>query len=156
MKVKRIATFKNLLGELEVTYTRTEKATKSLKSSHLVYEFIRENMPEYWRNRYDHEQFHVICFNRQLEPVHTFKVSQGGDAGTAVDIKTIFRNALVAKCSHIIVTHNHPSCSLRASVQDISLTQRIKKAGEIMDIPLLDHIIIAGDEYYSFKDSGDI
>ena len=153
--MKRIATFKNRLGELEVRYTRTDTVTESLKSSRQVFEFIKEFMPDYWNNRHDHEQFHVICFNNSMEPVHTFLVSQGGESATTVDPKILFRNALVAKCVGIILTHNHPSCRVRPSGNDIHLTKKLVKAGELLDIKVLDHIIIGGDQYYSFKDEGE-
>ncbi|MFT5383884.1 MAG: DNA repair protein RadC [Saprospiraceae bacterium] len=83
------------------------------------------------------------------------KISSGGMAGTVVDAKIIFRKALEnGPASGIILAHNHPSGNLKPSQADIDITKKLKKAGETLDINVLDHLIIAGQSYYSFADDG--
>ena len=82
-------------------------------------------------------------------------VSIGGTGGTIVDIKLIMQCALLSNASGIIISHNHPSGILTASVQDDSITRRLKQACELMEIRFLDHIIISPEEkYYSYADEG--
>ena len=79
-------------------------------------------------------------------------MSKGGISETTVDIRLLFKSALQCGATAIIVAHNHPSGVLKLSTSDIKLTQKIKKAGENMDIKLLDHLIISEKGYFSFAD----
>ncbi len=81
-------------------------------------------------------------------------ISRGGVAGTVVDTKIIFKTAIGNHASSIIVCHNHPSGNLKPSEADIKITKNIKEAGKIMEIPLLDHLIITDNGFYSFADEG--
>jgi DNA repair protein RadC len=81
-------------------------------------------------------------------------VSEGGISGTYVDTKLIMQSAILSNASKIILAHNHPSGTLIPSVQDSMVTSRVKKAGEFLDIELLDHLIITPESYYSFGDNG--
>lgn len=101
-----------------------------------------------------HEEFWLICLNRANKPISRIMISRGGVSGTVADIKLIFKNALEQLASSIIVCHNHPSGNLEPSKQDKALTAKIKEAGRVMDIPLLDHLIISDHNYYSFADNG--
>ncbi len=102
-----------------------------------------------------YESFYLLCLNRANAVLGASLISKGGTSGTVVDIKIIFATALKAGASNIIVAHNHPSGSLSPSQADIDITKKIKQAGEIMQIPLLDHIILTYDNgYYSFADEG--
>jgi len=101
-----------------------------------------------------HEEFWVICLNRSNMVSSKFMLSKGGVSGTIADVKLIFKNALEQTASSIIVCHNHPSGNLEPSVQDRAITEKIKAAGKIMDIGLLDHLIISDNNYYSFADNG--
>lgn len=86
-----------------------------------------------------------------------FRLSQrGGTHHTLVDVKMIFAGALLSNAHSIIVSHNHPSGELIPSPQDISLTEKIVKAGKVLDIPVMDHIIVTNNSFYSFKDEGRI
>jgi len=82
------------------------------------------------------------------------KLSQGGISGTVTDVRIIMKKAVEFLASAIIVCHNHPSGNLNPSDADSKITGKIKEAGSIMDIQLLDHIIISGKDYYSFADNG--
>jgi DNA repair protein RadC len=93
--------------------------------------------------------------NRSNAVLGIMSVSKGGISGTITDIRIIFQGALKSNASGIIISHNHPSGNTDPSESDRRITQKIKEAGNIMDIQLLDHIIILPVEgYYSFADNG--
>lgn len=99
-----------------------------------------------------HEEFWLLLLNKANEVFDRVKMSSGGQAGTVVDIKLVFREALVKRAAGIIAVHNHPSGNLQPSQADIDLTKRLKKSGETMDIILLDHLIVSERGFYSFAD----
>lgn len=101
-----------------------------------------------------HEEFWVLLFNRANRLIKKKRVSEGGVAGTVADPKIIYKLALEELASGIIVVHNHPSGNLTASQSDISLTKKLKDAGKVLEIQLLDHLIVAGQKYFSFADEG--
>ncbi len=103
-----------------------------------------------------HEEFYILLLNRANELIHRHHLSKGGVAGTVVDPKIVFKVALDHLASGIILFHNHPSGNLRPSAEDVKLTRRLGDAGSLLDIKVLDHIIIAGDHWYSFADEGKI
>ena len=72
---------------------------------------------------------------------------------TVTDVRIILKNAVECLASGIILCHNHPSGNNSPSEADIKITRKIKEAGELMDVQLLDHVIICGKEYYSFADN---
>ncbi|MEQ9404340.1 MAG: JAB domain-containing protein [Cyclobacteriaceae bacterium] len=100
------------------------------------------------------ESFYAMFLNRRHCVLGVSKISEGGIFGTMVDPKLIFQTALKAHASAIVVFHNHPSGNLKPSEADIKLTQKLKDAGNFLDLPLLDHIILTDESYYSFCDEG--
>jgi len=82
------------------------------------------------------------------------KLSQGGLSGTVTDVRIVMKKAIEYLASGIIICHNHPSGNLNPSDSDNKITQKIKEAGILMDIQLLDHLIIAEKDYFSFADNG--
>lgn len=98
------------------------------------------------------EEFWMVHLNKANKVMFTERVSSGGVSGTLVDPKRIFSSALNRLSAGIIVAHNHPSGALKPSQQDIRLTKTLYNAGNLLDIKLLDHIIIAGNSYFSFAD----
>jgi len=101
-----------------------------------------------------YEEFWILLLNRANSVISKFQVSKGGVTGTIVDPKLIFKKAVESTASGIILCHNHPSGNKQPSDADMSLTKKIKEAGKLLDIHILDHIIIAGENYYSFADEG--
>jgi DNA repair protein RadC len=101
-----------------------------------------------------HEEFWVLFLNRSNKVMNRMKLSQGGISGTVTDIRMIMKRAIEYLSSGIIVCHNHPSGNLNPSESDSRITQKIKEAGNILDVQLLDHLIISEKEYYSFADNG--
>jgi DNA repair protein RadC len=101
------------------------------------------------------EEFKMLLLNRSNAVLGILSVSRGGISGTVTDVRIIMQAAIKANASGIIVCHNHPSGNLNPSETDSKITAKIKDAGNLMDIQLLDHIIIIPDgEYYSYADNG--
>jgi DNA repair protein RadC len=101
-----------------------------------------------------HEEFWVLFLNNSNKILFKTQLSKGGMTGTVVDVRIIFKIAFEQNAVAIIITHNHPSGKLQASDADIQITKKIKNAGQQLDIPVLDHIIITETGYYSFVDEG--
>jgi DNA repair protein RadC len=101
-----------------------------------------------------HEEFWILFLNRSNKVTNRMKLSQGGISGTVTDVRMVMKKAIEYLASGIIVCHNHPSGNLNPSESDTRITQKIKEAGNIMDIQLLDHLIISEKDYYSFADNG--
>ena len=101
-----------------------------------------------------HEEFWVLYLDRKNTIIGKKQISLGGISSTLVDLKIIFKHALDMLASGFILVHNHPSGNKNASSHDIKLTEKIKQGANLLDINLLDHIIIAGNDYYSFADNG--
>lgn len=101
-----------------------------------------------------HEEFWVLLLNRAHRLIKKKRVSEGGVSGTVADPKIIFKLALEELASGIIVAHNHPSGNLKPSANDISLTKKLKEAGKVLEIDVLDHLIIGHQQYFSFTDEG--
>jgi len=100
------------------------------------------------------EEFKVMLLNRANKVLGIVNISSGGIAGTVADPKLIFAAALKSGCSSIILAHSHPSGNLTPSEADIKLTRKLKEAGKFLDLPVLDHIIITAEAFYSFADEG--
>jgi len=101
-----------------------------------------------------HEEFWILFLNRSNKVINRMKLSQGGISGTVTDVRIVMKKAIEYLSSGIIVCHNHPSGNLSPSESDNRITMKIKEAGNIMDIQLLDHLIITDKDYYSFADNG--
>lgn len=104
---------------------------------------------------FDREHFIILALDtkHQVNAIHT--VSIGTLNASLVHPREIFKAAILANAESIILSHNHPSGDPAPSREDIEVTARLQKAGEILGIDILDHIII-GDGYYSFKESGQL
>ena len=100
------------------------------------------------------EELWVIALNTAAKVIKKVRVSVGGISRTAVDVRLIMRILVEASATQFAVVHNHPSGSKHPSREDENVTERLKKAGTLFDIRMIDHIIIAGDTYYSFADEG--
>lgn len=101
-----------------------------------------------------HEEFWVLMLNRANRVMGKHMISRGGISGTIADPKVIFNRALLAQSSSIILVHNHPSGNTQPSNADRDITRKLRNAGDFLDLPVLDHLIIAEDGYFSFADEG--
>lgn len=102
----------------------------------------------------NYENFCILLLNRANKVLKTVRISDGGITGTVVDQRKVFKVALDNNATSIILGHNHPSGQLTPSNADIQLTKKMKAAGETLDLPVLDHIIVGDGNYYSFADEG--
>jgi DNA repair protein RadC len=100
-----------------------------------------------------HEEFWVLYLNNSNKVIAKKQLSKGGITATMVDVRLLFKKAVELATVGIIVCHNHPSEKLTPSKSDEILTQKIKEAGQTLDIKLLDHLIITQKDYFSFADS---
>lgn len=101
-----------------------------------------------------HEEFWILLLNRSNRVVAREQISRGGVSGTVVDAKVIFKKALDVLASSIILCHNHPSGNLKPSQSDLTITRKLKQAGENLEVTVLDHLIISELGFYSFADEG--
>jgi DNA repair protein RadC len=99
-----------------------------------------------------HEEFWVLLLDNSNKVINKHQISKGGITSTVVDSRLIFKKAIITGAVGMILSHNHPSGTLKPSRMDIKLTEKIKKASEIMDIKLLDHLIVTEKSYFSFAD----
>lgn len=102
----------------------------------------------------EHEEFRVLGLSRSNKILGNKLISKGGRSGTVADGKLIFKELLDMKASSCILLHNHPSGKLMPSAPDIDLTKRFVQFGKLIDLPVLDHLIIADTGYYSFVENG--
>lgn len=100
------------------------------------------------------EEFWILFLNRGNLVIGKQRLSVGGVSGTIVDPKVIFKKALDYLATGMVLAHNHPSGNLFPSHADLQITRKIVQAGKSLDISVYDHLIIAGDTYYSFADEG--
>lgn len=143
---------KILVGEIQVDYKPRVKPTAQIRSSQDAHDQLT---PLFERINYK-EEFYMLLLNRNNQTLGWAKISEGGIAGTIADPKLIFQHALLAHASSIIVAHNHPSGNLKPSQADRNITKKIHKAGCVLDIILLDHLILTSEGYFSFGDEGQI
>lgn len=124
---------------------------KTIASSKDAYDYMYAEVSDL-----NYEKFWVILLNRANKVIRSVEISEGGIAGTVADLRKIFRAALEASASAIILCHNHPSGQLQPSEADVKLTEKAKHSGQLIDIPVLDHLIFGGNSYYSFADEGNM
>lgn len=101
----------------------------------------------------DREVFCVINIKTTGEPIHLNVVSVGTLNASLISSREVFKSSILCNAYGIIALHNHPSGDCTPSHDDIAISQKLLRAGELLDIPLLDHIIVAGgsNNYYSFN-----
>ena len=100
------------------------------------------------------EEFWAIFLDQKNHVIYKTQISKGGISGTLVDVRVIFRIAIEHFATSVVVAHNHPTGNLTPSQPDISITRRIKEAGYLLDIKLLDHLIIGENSFFSFSEQG--
>lgn len=120
-----------------------------LQSSNQIYEFMKPELLDL-----PFEQFWIILLRQNLTVIKKTRISEGGISGTVVDLRLIFKEAIEQLATQLILVHNHPSGSCKPSAQDEALTKKIAEAGKIMDIRVVDHLIFANHEFFSFANEG--
>ena len=144
----------SVVAEIELIYKPAISEKPIIKSCLEAYHVIRSFIPENTIALKEHMV--VLYLNQAQRVIGAYKVSEGGLTSTVGDLRLIFSAALKSVATAVIVGHNHPSGNLQPSHQDIALTLKLKEAGRLMDIKLMDHLIISPVEgqYYSFADDG--
>ncbi|WP_312432449.1 JAB domain-containing protein [Lacrimispora sp.] len=102
----------------------------------------------------DREMFAILSLNVKLEPMAVEIVAVGGISTCIVDVRNIFKHALLNNASYVICFHNHLSGDPEPSHEDHMITGRIRESGKLLGIPLIDHLIIGEFGFYSFQESG--
>ncbi len=146
---------KNKVNEIRISYKERvkspfwKKVNTSKDAADLLYEHWNKDTIEV------HETFKIVLLNNGNKVKGIYQLSTGGITGVLVDVRLIFAVLLKSLSVAFVLSHNHPSGTLRPSEQDRKITQKIKKAAQLFDIALLDHLIIAPNgDYYSFADNG--
>jgi DNA repair protein RadC len=129
--------------------TNDVRQKKKIESSRDVFEYFIQNLGDL-----AHEEFWLMNLNRNNQVLSLRKISEGGWHSTIVDPKKVFARALEEKASAIIVAHNHPSGNLQPSQEDRKITQKLRRCGIDLELPVLDHLIITSHGYFSFADEG--
>ena len=140
------------VAEIAVTYNPKVPAKNRVKilGSQDAYNICTQFWPAV-----DHvEYFYILFLNRSNQLLGVHQISKGGFTGTVVDVRVIFQVALKSCSTSIIAVHNHPSGNLNPSDADMVITQKIKDAGKILEIQLLDHLIITSESFFSMADNG--
>lgn len=137
--------------EYKLTASKCEFEQKKIMSSNDVYNYARQF---YFDDLLIYESSFIMLVNRANKVIGYAKISQGGVAGTFVDIKIVAKYAVESLCANVFFIHNHPSGNVKPSIEDRQITDKLKKALSLFDIKLLDSIIISDDSYYSFCDEG--
>ncbi|WP_299221268.1 JAB domain-containing protein [uncultured Aquimarina sp.] len=140
------------IAEVKITFIRKRKVEGKIGSARdvatTVSKFYTKNTIEV------REQFFVLYLDNSNKVLGYHTHSVGGIKGSVVDLRILFSVALKSLATSIIIAHNHPSGALRPSTSDIRITTKIKRAGELLDIQLLDHIILTKGDFYSFAEEG--
>lgn len=122
---------------------------EQIKDSQSAYSIFASNLADL-----NYESFCVLLLNRGNRVIKVARISEGGITGTVVDQRKVFKLAIAHNATGIILGHNHPSGQLTPSSADNDLTNKMREAGKILDIPVLDHIIVGNGNYYSYADEG--
>lgn len=128
-----------------------EKAEErqDLGSATAIYNYMHPRMQDL-----DVEEAWILLMNQNFKLIKSLKISHGGISETAVDVRVILKEALLCNATILALCHNHPSNHASPSREDDRLTDRVKKACDIMRIYFLDHIIITDGQYYSYREKG--
>lgn len=153
VKIKGLGTAKaiTIISAIELGSRRKhyEAIKKKINSSKQAFEILEPIISD---NKY--EEFWVLLLNRANYLISCRQISEGGISGTVVDLRKIFKIAIEENACSLILAHNHPSGNIQPSDADKNITKKIKESGLIVDIPIVDHLIIANNKYYSFADEG--
>ncbi len=158
MKWKELSNFKGMgeakavtiVAALELAKRKmaaNSKQSVAIRHSRDVYERLLEFM---WN--LPHEEFWMVSLSRSNRVISIDKVGEGGLSATVADPKKVFRIALVNNAASIIVAHNHPSGNLEPSNEDNQLTKRLVQSGQMLECPVLDHVIVTDHGYFSYTD----
>lgn len=140
----------SIVAALELGQRRQVEIGQSypkIESSRMVFDLMQPLI-----GALNYEEFWILLLNNSNKVIHQQKLSKGGMTGTIVDVRILFKIALEHQAIALILCHNHPSGQLSPSDTDMRITKKIKQAGLLFDIVVLDHLIVTEKAYYSFAD----
>jgi DNA repair protein RadC len=145
-------TYKSTVSNISLKAEKSDfpkvQVTQSSDAADFISQFYGDDLGIY-------ESFFLVLLNRASTTTGYVKISQGGTAGTVIDVKMISKYAIESLSAGVILAHNHPTGITHPSKSDIDNTKKVKKALNLFDIKVLDHIILGPDSnYYSFADEG--
>jgi DNA repair protein RadC len=147
-KAVTIITAIELSARKQISEGKTKLVVQSSRDAYGLMRHLMEDL--------NHEEFWVLTLNRKNGVISEHCISVGGITATIVDQRKIFKLAIDDKSTGIILFHNHPSGNQFPSESDNQLTKKLKEAGKLLDINVLDHLIITQNGYYSYADEGSI
>ncbi len=133
-----------MVKESSILYA-TRRIQSAIEAAKLVRDFIGD---------LDREAMVVIALNAKYEPNYLNTISIGSLTSSIVHPREVFKAAILGNAHSILLAHNHPSGNTEPSQEDISITRRLKKASEVLGIPITDHLIISDKDHYSFRENG--
>lgn len=137
--------------KFDLKVTDSEFTKVKITSSETAEKYIRQF---YGDDLEIFESFFILLLNRANETIGYAKISQGGIVGTVVDKKILLKYVVESLASGVILAHNHPSGTLAPSEADLKITREIKELCNLIDSPVLDHVILTAEGFYSFSDNG--
>ncbi|WP_113638737.1 RadC family protein [Nubsella zeaxanthinifaciens] len=160
--VKELSKFKGIGGAKAITIVaalelgrRRKDSDKpqleKLISSKDAHDIIKADLADL-----PHEEFWILLLNRANILIGKHLLSKGGQSGTVVDPKMIFKTAIEHGAAALILVHNHPSGSLKPSSADINITKKLMELGKMMEIAVHDHLIVYNDTFLSLADEGHV
>lgn len=144
--------YKTTISEISLKNVKGEIHKVKITSSKDLAKYFREIFNQETLEVF--EQVMVIFMNNSNNTIAWYKASQGGITGTIIDIRLVMKAALNCYATSMAIAHNHPSGTLTPSDADKAITNKLREAGNVLDIKLLDHIIITSDDFFSFTDNG--
>ena len=135
--------------QVKLVMDKTLYSEEQLSSPDQVVQFMRKELSEY-----DREVFCILNCTTKSQVINMNIVSMGTINASLVTGREVFKSAILSNASYVILLHNHPSGDPTPSKDDIILTKRIIETGNLIGIPLVDHIIIGDNRYVSFRESG--
>lgn len=123
----------------------------TLNSATAIYSYMHPKLQDK-----DVEEAWILLMNQKLDLIEAKCISHGGITGTAIDVRIILKEALLKNATAIALCHNHPSGNPSPSKEDDSITISVKKAADTMRIHFIDHIVVADQRFYSYREEGRI
>ena len=134
-----------------VRRTRRRKEPREIRDPKAAYDLVRPLVKDA-----DRERFYAVYLNTRNHILAVELVSMGSVNASIVHPREVFKRAIALSAASILVAHNHPSGDPAPSQEDVELTRRLREAGELLGIPLIDHVIVGEREYRSLKEDGQL
>jgi DNA repair protein RadC len=106
--------------------------------------------------QHDREEMLAVLLDAKHKIIGLNTISIGSASMSIVHPRETFKAAILSNCAAIILTHNHPSGDPTPSQEDRQLTKRLKECGDLLGIPVLDHMVMGDGRYHSFADRGEL